>query len=158
MVLALALPRAVAPPAKARGQVAMDVSWSIPPMDVLVIGAGVAGLAAARALHLAGHSVLVLEARDRIGGRVHTVRIAGWPVPLEAGAEFIHGKPPALTKLSGKDRRDVKGGQYLAGLRRSDELWESVQEKLASLRPLRDRSVEDAFRTLRWRLRTSEEE
>lgn len=136
----------------------MDVSWSIPPMDVLVIGAGVAGLAAARALHLAGHSVLVLEARDRIGGRVHTVRIAGWPVPLEAGAEFIHGKPPPLKALSGNDRREVKGRQYLAGLRPGNELWESVQEKLPSLRPLRDRSVEDAFRTLRWRLRTSEEE
>src|SRR6266852_5781832 len=130
----------------------------MPRMDVLVIGAGVAGLAAARALHLAGRSVLVLEARDRIGGRVHTVRIAGWPVPLEAGAEFIHGKPPALKALSGNDRREVKGRQYLAGLRPGDELWESVQEKLPSLRSLRDRSVEDSFHTLRWRLRTSEEQ
>lgn len=127
-------------------------------MDVLVIGAGVAGLAAARALHLAGRTVLILEARDRVGGRVHTVRIAGWPVPLEAGAEFIHGKPPALEELSGNDRRDVKGRQYLAGLRHGDELWKSVQEKLRSLRSLRDRSVQDAFRAQRWRLRTTEEE
>src|SRR4051794_26539347 len=52
-------------------------------MEVIVIGAGVAGLAAARELRLRGHSVLVLEARDRIGGRVHTVRPEGWPLPVE---------------------------------------------------------------------------
>ncbi|HTO97675.1 MAG TPA: FAD-dependent oxidoreductase [Myxococcales bacterium] len=56
-----------------------------------MIGAGVAGLAAARELGRRGREVVVLEARDRIGGRIHTVRERGWPVPLEAGAEVIHG-------------------------------------------------------------------
>ena len=56
---------------------------------VLVIGAGVAGLAAARALHDAGHDVLVIEARDRIGGRVHTPDVGG--APVDAGAMFLHG-------------------------------------------------------------------
>jgi monoamine oxidase len=58
--------------------------------DVLVLGAGAAGLAAARTLADAGRRVAVLEARARIGGRVWTDRaFAG--VPLERGAEFIHG-------------------------------------------------------------------
>ena len=57
---------------------------------VVVIGAGIAGLSAARALHDQGRSVEVLEARNRIGGRVDTVRPKGWPVPIERGANWIH--------------------------------------------------------------------
>ncbi|OBK23267.1 monoamine oxidase [Mycobacterium asiaticum] len=57
--------------------------------SVLVIGAGMAGLAAARSLHDAGWPVRVIEARNRIGGRVHTDR--DWGVPLEMGASWIHG-------------------------------------------------------------------
>lgn len=58
--------------------------------DVLVVGAGAAWLAAARDLSTAGLSVLVLEARDRVGGRVHTLREPQLPVPFELGAEFIN--------------------------------------------------------------------
>ena len=58
--------------------------------DVLVIGAGVAGLTAARELTRRGLTVAVVEARDRIGGRVHTIRdFCGGP-PVEGGAEFVH--------------------------------------------------------------------
>ena len=56
---------------------------------VVVVGAGVAGLAAARALADAGRDVVVLEARDRIGGRVDTRDVGG--VPVDAGAMFLHG-------------------------------------------------------------------
>src|SRR5690606_29961560 len=59
-------------------------------MDVVVVGAGVAGLAAAQALLDAGLDVRVLEARGRVGGRVHTYRDPLSPVPIELGAEFIH--------------------------------------------------------------------
>ncbi|MCU0513197.1 MAG: FAD-dependent oxidoreductase [Anaerolineae bacterium] len=59
------------------------------PGRVLVIGAGVAGLAAARTLHDAGWRVTVLEARERIGGRVWTDRRLG--LPLDLGASWIHG-------------------------------------------------------------------
>ncbi|MET1043313.1 MAG: FAD-dependent oxidoreductase [Microbacteriaceae bacterium] len=54
-----------------------------------VIGAGVAGLAAARALADAGFEVAVIEARDRIGGRIHTVESDDWPFPIELGASFL---------------------------------------------------------------------
>ena len=58
--------------------------------DAIVVGAGAAGLAAARRLTGEGSRVLVLEARDRSGGRVWTDReFAG--IPVELGAEFIHG-------------------------------------------------------------------
>jgi monoamine oxidase len=59
--------------------------------DVIAIGAGAAGLAATRALHDAGHRVVALEARDRIGGRAFTSYDLA-PHPVELGAEFIHGE------------------------------------------------------------------
>jgi monoamine oxidase len=58
-------------------------------VDVVVVGAGVAGLAAARALCGAGLRVAVLEARGRIGGRIYTQYDAVHPLPVELGAEFI---------------------------------------------------------------------
>ncbi len=67
--------------------------------DVIVLGAGIAGLAAARTLAEAGKSVLLLEARSRIGGRMHTLHVPGVEHAVELGAEFIHGRPPALLAL-----------------------------------------------------------
>jgi monoamine oxidase len=58
-------------------------------LDTIVVGAGVAGLSAARLLSRAGRRVVVLEARDRIGGRVHTERRDGNTTDL--GASWIHG-------------------------------------------------------------------
>lgn len=65
-------------------------------MDVVVIGAGAAGLVALRELDLAGVSVLGLEARNRIGGRAFTLHDPMCPVPIEFGAEFVHGLPPEI--------------------------------------------------------------
>ena len=67
--------------------------------DTLIIGAGAAGLAAAAELARAGRSALVIEARDRIGGRVWTLSEPGLTVPVELGAEFIHGRPAATFSL-----------------------------------------------------------
>lgn len=73
-----------------------------PPPDttsVLVVGAGMAGLSAARSIADAGHPVRVIEARGRIGGRVCTDR--GWGTPLELGASWIHGTADdPLTELA----------------------------------------------------------
>jgi monoamine oxidase len=67
------------------------------PSEVLIIGAGMAGLTAARTLAGAGVSVTVLEARNRVGGRILTQRIGD--DTIELGAEFIHGRPPELWAL-----------------------------------------------------------
>jgi monoamine oxidase len=67
--------------------------------DVVVIGAGAAGLAAARALSGAGRRVCILEARPRIGGRVHTLHFSDLPLPIELGAEFIHGESATTFRI-----------------------------------------------------------
>jgi monoamine oxidase len=65
--------------------------------DVVVVGAGMAGLTAGRALAEAGLKVLVVEAQDRIGGRIWTRHVGD--EAIELGAEFIHGRPPELWAL-----------------------------------------------------------
>jgi monoamine oxidase len=65
--------------------------------DTIVLGGGIAGLSCARMLAQAGQRVVLLEAQQRLGGRILTVNAGG--VPIELGAEFVHGKPPALLQL-----------------------------------------------------------
>ncbi|WP_322817283.1 NAD(P)/FAD-dependent oxidoreductase [Chloroflexus sp.] len=67
--------------------------------DVVVVGAGAAGLTAARTLHNAGARVTIVEARPRIGGRVWTERSCG-PYPIELGAELIHGEHTSTVALA----------------------------------------------------------
>jgi monoamine oxidase len=68
--------------------------------DVAVIGAGFAGLAAARAVATKGRTAVVFEGRDRVGGRVWTRATPDGAVPLELGAEFVHGHPAATARLA----------------------------------------------------------
>ena len=60
--------------------------------DAIVIGAGAAGLSAARALSGARKRICLLEARPRVGGRIHTLHLPDLPLPIELGAEFVHGE------------------------------------------------------------------
>jgi monoamine oxidase len=118
-------------------------------VDVIVVGAGIAGLATARALALNGSSVVVLEARDRIGGRTWTDDTLG--VPVDLGASWIHGvdgnplwslaaafdietvefsvgsfqfdgRPIAWHDPSGARLSEVPSGAFLADLHTVDEL------------------------------------
>src|SRR5260370_38306679 len=78
---------------------------------VLVVGAGMAGLGAARSLADAGWPVRVIEARDRIGGRVYTNR--DWGAPLEMGASWIHGTTDnPLTELAQQARAQLAPTDY----------------------------------------------
>jgi monoamine oxidase len=73
-------------------------------VDVIVIGAGASGLMAAQILSDAKINICMLEGRDRIGGRIHTLNKPGFSKPIEAGAEFIHGKLPLTLDLLKKAR------------------------------------------------------
>ncbi|WP_158277330.1 NAD(P)/FAD-dependent oxidoreductase [Opitutus sp. ER46] len=76
--------------------------------DVVVIGGGVAGLAAAGELRRRGYRVQLLEARDRLGGRIWTERRAGWPEPVEKGAQFVHAGNDALWDVLRRHRIRVQ--------------------------------------------------
>jgi monoamine oxidase len=83
--------------------------------DILILGAGAAGLSAAVDLAQAGLKVTILEARDRIGGRIFTKHDPVCDAPVELGAEFIHGRPPEIWKLLRKHHiraRELKGEQW----------------------------------------------
>jgi len=67
--------------------------------DVVIVGGGAAGLMAARLLSKRGKKVYLLEARDRLGGRIHTIEDPLHPGYLEMGAEFIHGDLPVTQQL-----------------------------------------------------------
>src|SRR5437588_10838767 len=68
-------------------------------LDAIVLGAGASGLAAAARVGAGKWSLLVVEARPRLGGRIHTLHGEGWPIPIEAGAEFLHGRDPHLMRV-----------------------------------------------------------
>ena len=98
--------------------------------DVIIIGAGAAGLAAARELSIAQLKVIVLEARQRIGGRIYT-HSDEWPIEL--GAEFVHGKPPetfAIAERSGLKLESIPNRHWYVHdgvLTKSGEFWSKVE-------------------------------
>lgn len=99
--------------------------------DVVVIGAGIAGLACAQALCDAGLRVTVLEARDRIGGRIFTHRPGATETPVELGAEFIHGRPRDVWNIvdrSGLRTHEVTGGRWSLeqGMAPANAAWAEI--------------------------------
>ena len=122
---------------------------------IIVIGAGVAGLAAARALARNGEEVRVLEARDRIGGRILTERSDVTQLPIELGAEFLHGKAQEVAEIArdaGLLRCDAGGEHWRVEGRRltnAGDFWNDVETVLGKLRndDRTDRSFEDFLAT-----------
>ncbi len=110
--------------------------------DILIIGAGAAGLMAAYKLAQKGKKVTVLEARDRTGGRIHTIKDRDFFKQAELGAEFIHGDLPVTLELL-KDAgiaHEHSGGEmlrYTNGKFTEDESfiphWDLLMEKLKAL-------------------------
>lgn len=87
-----------------------------------MIGAGAAGLMAAWELVQTGRKTAVIEAKDRIGGRIHTIHDPRYGLPVELGAEFVHGNLELTTRLlkkAGIDRYEVSG-----------ELWQNHDGRL----------------------------
>jgi monoamine oxidase len=104
--------------------------------DAIIIGAGAAGLAAAARLTRAGRRVLLLEARDRIGGRIWTRREPQLACPIELGAEFIHGHAPltrALLVGAGIASVEASAQRWVlrdGELRQADDWFAGVMEAL----------------------------
>lgn len=105
--------------------------------DVVIIGAGVSGLAAASELRKSGLSVLILEARDRVGGRAWTRHEPDLSAPIELGAEFIHGRVPETFELLhevGKAALDTSGAHWTLRdgklLQNTEDLFGHIQNAL----------------------------
>ena len=93
---------------------------------VTVIGAGLAGLSAAYDLHQAGCKVIVLEARDRVGGRVHTLRYFSNGLVAEGGGEFIDASHTRM--LAFAKQFDLKLGT-VGSWQREEKDWASFDGK-----------------------------
>lgn len=115
----------------------------MPSQAIIIIGAGASGLMAARVLARAGRQVIILEARNRTGGRIYSVTGNQQTVPHEWGAEFIHGSLPetlallqeaglAIDQVSGTTLQ-VQGGN-LFSMDDFGEQWHMIEQRLRSLK------------------------
>ena len=119
--------------------------------DTVVVGAGAAGLYAARELRRAGRQVVVLESSHRVGGRILTEFETRAGIPIELGAEFVHGDAPETTRLLDEARLatvPVLGRHYRSDrgeLAAQGPLWERMQRVFSHLSPRRkdDRSFQE---------------
>ncbi|MGC2405201.1 MAG: FAD-dependent oxidoreductase, partial [Candidatus Cybelea sp.] len=119
--------------------------------DVIVVGAGAAGLAAARTLACRSLRVVLIEARDRVGGRVLTRATARPLIPAELGAEFIHGAARETIELlhaAGTAAVDIGGeiwNREDGKLQREDAAFTSSASIFEGTRSLREDESADRF-------------
>ncbi len=123
------------------------------PEHIVIVGAGAAGLMAARELARAGRRVTILEARERCGGRIHPLPASEFGYPADGGAEFVHGEAPVtrgLLREAGLSLREIKGKQWsfdgtkLSREDRHDPHEADLQAMLAELKE--DLTVADFLR------------
>jgi monoamine oxidase len=109
--------------------------------DILIVGAGICGLYAGRALSLSGKKVIILEANEKVGGRIRNIS-ENFSEPIDAGAEFIHGNmqlTKSLLKEAGGKTNEKKGKFYqlkegkISEQDHFTEGWGKVMKKLKSL-------------------------
>src|SRR5579859_7420301 len=120
-----------------------DASW-----DVVIIGAGVSGLAAAAELRNSGLSILVLEARDHVGGRAWTRHEPDISAPIELGAEFIHGRIPETFELLrevGQAAVETSGAHWTLRegklVQNTEDLFGQIQQALQRSKVLEKKDV-----------------
>jgi monoamine oxidase len=106
---------------------------------VVIVGGGIAGLSAASELARRGVRVTVLEAKERLGGRIHSLR--GGDCPIELGAEFIHGNSKPLLaaiRRAGLELQPVAEHHHiLPSGSRSEDLWERMDGLIKRIDPLK---------------------
>ncbi|MGA7616192.1 MAG: NAD(P)/FAD-dependent oxidoreductase [Thermoanaerobaculia bacterium] len=103
--------------------------------DVVVVGGGAAGLRAASLLGGRGLDVVVIEARERLGGRILTVADPDWPVPIELGAEWIHGEASeTMSVFDESEAVDVPDEHLLSREDGSLDTLSNFWERLARIR------------------------
>lgn len=111
--------------------------------EIIIIGAGASGLMAAKTLGIAGKKIRVLEARNRIGGRIYTAQLPGFSFPVETGAEFIHGDLPvtlSLAREAGLTILEMEGKAYnvlkgkITDSPLSDNQWVEMMSVLKDLK------------------------
>lgn len=136
---------------------------------VIVVGAGMAGLASAASLQRAGWQVVVLEARERVGGRIRTDRSLG--LPLELGASWVHGVTGnplvplvrrAGCELAPTDYNDAEsvttGGRRLTGMAVAESsLWEALASAERQ-RPPAGQSVASVLSSAGWQATTPQQQ
>ncbi|MBC7827431.1 MAG: FAD-dependent oxidoreductase [Chitinophagaceae bacterium] len=111
-------------------------------VDIIIVGAGAAGLICAKELSEAGNKVMVIEASERIGGRIYTIVDNHFTLPVELGAEFIHGDLPLtkqLLKEAGIDFYKIKGAIWRSQsgvFVEEDDFFEDVDQVIKQLKKL----------------------
>jgi len=118
--------------------------------DVVIVGAGAAGIAATQALVSAGHSVICIEAADRIGGRTHTdTKIFG--VPFDMGAHWMHTEQVNALKAPGLalglDLYPAPDNGETHGLEDDAVLWDEVSDLYKAIGQAAQEDAETEART-----------